>query len=87
MKKKFILVFFLFYLFFQSYLYAGIKTTIIAKVGNEIITSFEIKNRILGTLIVSNNEINQSNIDSLKEKVLNDLINLKLKKMNLVIEK
>ena len=83
MKKKFILVFFLFYLFFQSYLYAGIKTTIIAKVGNEIITSFEIKNRILGTLIVSNNEINQSNIDSLKEKVLNDLINLKLKKNEL----
>ena len=64
MKKIYSSIFFIL-LIFQSYLYAGIKTTIIAKVGNEIITSFEIKNRILGTLIVSNNEINQSNIDSL----------------------
>ena len=44
-----------------------IQNKIIVKVGGEIITSFEIKNKILGTLILSNNTINQENIDKNKK--------------------
>ena len=63
--------------------FAKVKNNIILKVENEIITNYEIKNKIISTLILSNNEINQQNIDELKAKILEDLILSKLKKIEL----
>ena len=63
--------------------FAKVKNNIILKVENEIITNYEIKNKIISTLILSNNKINQQNIDQLKAKILEDLILSKLKKIEL----
>jgi peptidyl-prolyl cis-trans isomerase SurA len=83
MKLKFLLNIVLIFLFIENSSLAKIKTNIIVKVENEIITDFEIKNKILSTLIVSNQEINQNNINILKQQILNTLIKYKLKKIEL----
>lgn len=62
---------------------SNIQNTIVVKVNNKIITSFEVKNKILSTLIISGNEINQDNIDKLKGQTLESLINFKLKEIEL----
>ena len=59
--------------------YALSNTKIIVKVGSEIITSYELENKIKTTLLLSGEEINQKNIDDIKNSSLNSLINLKLK--------
>ena len=67
----------------SSSLYSKIKTNIVVFVGNEIITNFEIKNKILTSLMLAKVELNQKNIDSYKKQALNSLIDLKLKKKEL----
>ena len=69
--------------FISSASSAKIENNIILKVENEIITNYDIKNKILRTLILSGQEINQKNINFLKEQSLNDLIFQKLKKIEL----
>ena len=75
---KVILFFSLF--LFNNYLYAKINNKIIVKIENQIITNYEIKNKILVSLILDNKEINQENINSLKNQSLESLVLLKLKK-------
>lgn len=60
---------------------ANLESKIVVKVENEIVTNFEIKNKILSSLIISNQEINQNNINKYKKEVLNLLIDNKLKKI------
>ena len=67
----------------SNYLYSKIKSNIVVFVGNEIITNFEIKNKILTSLMLAKVELNQKNIDSYKKQALNSLIDLKLKKKEL----
>lgn len=57
-----------------------IKNNILVKVGDQIITSFELENKIKTTLLLTNSEINQNNINRLKGSALKALIDLKLKK-------
>ena len=83
MKNKISIICFFLIFFLNGILNAKIENKIIAKVGSEVITSFEIKNKILRTLILNNSNINQENIDKLKEQVLNDLVNIKLKENEL----
>ena len=78
--KKFVIIIFLFYSEISN---AKIVNNIAVKIDNKIITTFEIKNKILTTLILANQEINQKNIDGLKEQILDVLINLKLKEIEL----
>ena len=73
-----ILIFFKF-----SYSFSNIDNKIVIKIENEIITNFEIKNKILTLLILGNQEINQKNINILKKKALESLVNLKLKRIEL----
>ena len=80
MKKIFLYCFLL--IFFVSKETIGLKNNIVVKIENKIITNFEIKNKILGTLILNNKEINQNNIDLLKKQSLDFLILLKLKSWN-----
>tara|TARA_X000001036_G_scaffold340216_1_gene319455 strand:- start:154 stop:987 length:834 start_codon:yes stop_codon:yes gene_type:complete len=49
-------------------------------VNNEPITSYELKNKIITKLVLSNQNINQETIDKSKNAAMNSLINIKLKK-------
>ena len=55
------------------------ENKIIAKIDDKVITSYELKNKILTTLTLANEEINQENINKSKPLVLNTLIDLKIK--------
>ena len=63
--------------------YSAIKNNIIAKVGNEIITLIELENKINTTLILTNQKINQENINKLKNISLKKLIDLKVKQIEI----
>lgn len=78
MQKKNKIIFFLTFYFFINSLFAD-ENRIIVKVNNNVITSYELKNKILTTLILSNEEINQKNINITKPLVLKNLIDLRLK--------
>ena len=62
---------------------AKIRNEIVIKVENEIITSYEIKNKILTSLTLAGNVINQENINNLKPQAVESLIQQKLKKIEL----
>ena len=62
----------------------ALKNEIIVKIDNSIITAYEIKNKIKTSLILSNQVINQSNIDKNKKRALIYLIDLKLKRNELM---
>lgn len=83
MKKKKIYIFFVIILFFQLNLYAKKSLNIIAKIDNELITSYDVKNKIITTLVLSKKELNQENINSLKKIALENLIINRLKKIEL----
>ncbi len=55
------------------------QNKIVVKVGNKIVTSYELKNKIKTSLLLSQQNINQKNIDKIKSQALFTLINLKLK--------
>jgi len=82
MKKK--IFFFILILFSQlNPVLGSISNKIIANVGSEIVTSYELKNKINTLIVLSNKEVNQSNIDRIKKIAVNELINLKMKKIEL----
>ena len=83
MKFSTIIILAIFLLTSISKSFAKFENNIILKVENEIITNFEIKNKIISTLILGDQEINQSNIDKLKKQALDFLIQHKLKKIEL----
>ena len=81
MKKFFLLLFFFSILVFKpNNVLASIQNRIIANVGNQIITSYELKNKIITNLILSNQIIDQSNVNKSKRSAMLSLINYKLKK-------
>ena len=49
---------------------ASIESKIIVTVGENIITSYDLKNKILSSLILSNKEVNQKNIMKLRNNLL-----------------
>ena len=83
MKFNTIIILAIFLLTSISTSFAKFENNIILKVENEIITNFEIKNKIISSLILGNQEINQNNIDKLKKQALDFLIQHKLKKIEL----
>ena len=84
MKRYFFLIFFFsFFLSLTNNLQSNIQSSIILKVDKKIITSFDVKNKILSTLIIAGNDITQANIDQLKEQTLENLIYIKLKEIEL----
>ena len=85
-------IYLLSFYFFTNISFANFENSIIIKIDDQIITNFEIKNKILSNLILSNKEINQLNIDSLKKKSVDSLIQSKIKsievnKYNLTVNK
>lgn len=82
--KKKIFIFLIFYFsFFEIISSAKANTKIIVKINSELITNYDIKNKIITSLIISNQEINQRNINDLKPKALESLIQIRLKKIEL----
>ena len=74
----------IFILFFFNFLeisasFSSMKNNIIAKVGNEIITLIELENKINTILVLSDQEINQKNINNIKNLSLKKLIDIKVK--------
>lgn len=82
-KKNFLIYFFIFNFFLFENLSSKIENSIIVKIDKKIITNFDVKNKILSSLIISGNEISQENINNLKGQILENLINLKLKEIEL----
>ncbi len=81
MKRiKFIIFKICIIIFFVTPLKASNNFKIITKVGNEIITSYELENKIKITLFLAGEELNQSNITEIKNLSLKALINNRLKK-------
>ena len=68
---------------FSNSSFAKIKNNIIVFVENEIITNYDLKNKILTTLVLAGEEINQNNIDNLKRPSLEKLVNLAVKRNEL----
>ena len=86
--NKYLLFFLIFVL--TSFENANSKSEnfIVAKVGKKIITNLDVKNKILTTLIIANEDINQDNINNSKTNISN-LITLRLKEIeleNLIIQ-
>ena len=83
-KKKYLLLILLIFFFKISYTNASIQNKIIATVNNEIITSYELKNKIMTFLILNKVEVNQENINNYKNQSLKTLISMKIRKNELV---
>ena len=77
--KKFLYIFY-FIILKIDFLYASIQSKIIGNVGSQIITSYELKNKIVTTLMLSNQPLSQDNVDKNKNLALLSLVNYKLKK-------
>ena len=85
MKKKNYLQLIFFLIFFIKFDFSNtaIQNKIIATINSEIVTSYELKNKIMTTLILNKKEINQANINNFKNQSLKTLINVKLRKNEL----
>ena len=83
MKIKIVFLIFVFFLSFLTISTAEIKNSILVKVGNEIITSLDLRNEILTNLIVNKIDINQENIDASKNLAIKNLINKKIKRIEI----
>lgn len=83
MRLYFIISSLSFFLFLSGQLFSEVNSNILIKVGNKIITNYELKNKILSTLILSNQEINQENINNLKKQSIDSLIQKKIKQIEL----
>ena len=82
MRIKFSLfVYLFFFLLVSENVFSKINNQIILKVENEIITNYEIKNKILRSLFLANQEVSQENINKIKKQSLENLIQFKIKKI------
>ena len=71
--------FVIFIIFFFEDIKALEKNKIVVKVNDKIITSYEIKNKINTELVLRNLEINQSNINNIKNFAVQNLIDFRIK--------
>lgn len=68
-----------FFIIFSYSVKAANENKIVIKVDEKIISSYEIKNKINTELMLRNLEINQSNINKIKNLAVQDLINIRIK--------
>jgi peptidyl-prolyl cis-trans isomerase SurA len=77
-KKNLFFIILFFFIIKSEISYSIIKNEIILKVGKEIVTSFELENKIKTILLFSNQEQNQENINKTKNSAVKFLIDKKL---------
>ena len=80
MKIKFIIFFFIFCLNLPQYVFSNINDKIVAKIGNQILTNFDIINEVNTILALSNRTANESNLKDLKRVAFLSLKKLYIKK-------
>ena len=70
MKIKYILILFLYLVncLVNQNLFANYENKILIKIENELITSYDVKNKILSNLILSNQELHKKILISKKNK-------------------
>lgn len=78
----YITIIFSIFFFIEKSLSAA-SNKILVKVGNKIITNYELKNKILTTLVLSKQNINQTNINKIKKQSIDSLIQKKIKQIEL----
>ena len=85
MKKKiFFIKIFITFVFFQEFcLLRSVENKIIANVGDQIISSYELKNKIKTMVFLSKQELNQKNINVAKTNAIRSLIDSKIKEQEL----
>ena len=83
-KKLFKIIFFIIFINIETNSFALTKSEIIASVNNRIISSYELKNKVKTILFLADQNINQENIDLIKNKALQELIDYKLKKNQVI---
>lgn len=67
------------YGFQTNFAFSSIQNKIIANVEDQIISSFELKNKIKSLLFFSNQKLSQENINIAKQQAMRSLVDLKLK--------
>ena len=75
MREKYFSFFLIIFLFISNTVFSAVEERIIAKIGNDIITRYDVINEINTILALSNTPANKDNIDNLK-----DIAFVKLKK-------
>ena len=83
MKIRLITLVIVFFISISGKSFSQINNKILLKVGNKIITNYDLQNKILTSLILSNQEINQKNIDKLKKQSIDSLVQKKIKEIEL----
>jgi len=83
-KNLFKIIFFIIVINIETNSFALTKNKIIANVDNRIISSYELKNKVKTILFLASQNINQENIDLIKERALQQLIDYKLKKNQVI---
>ena len=63
--------------------FGQINSKILLKVGNKIITNYDLQNKILTSLVLSSQEINQKNINKIKKQSIDSLVQKKIKEIEL----
>ena len=86
MKKnlKILILIIFFFSSQQSNTYASIENKIIMNVGNTVVTSYELKNKIKTVLFLNDQNLSQKNIDLAKNGSIQSLINYKIKKEKII---
>ena len=83
-KKLFKILFFIIFINIETNSFALTKNKIIVTVNNQIISSYELKNKVKTILFLANQNIDQENVDLIKKKALQQLIDYKLKKNQVI---
>jgi len=78
------ILFFIIFLNIETNSFALTKNKIVARIENKIISSYELKNKIKTILFLSNQSLNQKNINFTKTQALQQLIDHKLKKNQII---
>ena len=61
--------------------FAQIENTIVVKIGEKVVTSVDLQNKIYTSLFINKQEFTQKNIDAVKNFALKSLINNAIKKI------
>ena len=69
MNKTILLLFFvILYVSYSGNAKIRLENFILVKIGQKIITNVDVKNKILTTLIIAGQEVNQENINNIKRR-------------------
>ena len=74
------IIFFFLFIFYSSIAYSNISSTIISKVGNEVITTIDLENELKTFFILNDINFTKKNIENYKNQLLDVMIKRLVKK-------